>query len=218
MDSRTECSFCGKRAREVRAMVDGPNVRICDECVDLCHDMVQPGPNDPLAPPRKRKTASANTALHCSFCGKPEDAVSKLMAGIETFICDECIGKARADLEARGDLGGADKAPTHYCSFCGKHQSEVAKIVAGPSVNICSECVALCQQIFSEPATDEPANGKDPGDENPDFHCSFCGEPYSPAGHLVAGPTVFICRDCVGVCAELCAGKRAPGGGPESGG
>jgi ATP-dependent protease Clp ATPase subunit len=217
MGSEIECSFCGKRAREVRAMVDGPNVRICNECVDLCHDMVQPGPNDPPAPPRKRKTASANTALNCSFCGKPEDAVSKLMAGIETFICDECIGKARSDLEARGKLGGADKAPTHYCSFCGKHQSEVAKIIAGPSVNICSECVALCQQVVSEPATDKPAAGADTvGDEYPELYCSFCGKPGTEIGRLIAGPTVFFCGDCVNICVELCTGNTGPG--PDSGG
>lgn len=30
------CSFCGKSASQVRQLVAGPNVFICDECVALC--------------------------------------------------------------------------------------------------------------------------------------------------------------------------------------
>lgn len=35
------CSFCGKRQDEVFFMVAGPTVFICDECVDLCHAIVE---------------------------------------------------------------------------------------------------------------------------------------------------------------------------------
>src|SRR5215472_16433779 len=34
------CSFCGKSQHEVRKLVAGPAVYICDECVDLCTDIV----------------------------------------------------------------------------------------------------------------------------------------------------------------------------------
>ena len=34
------CSFCGKNQNEVRKLVAGPAVYICDECVDLCTDIV----------------------------------------------------------------------------------------------------------------------------------------------------------------------------------
>jgi ATP-dependent Clp protease ATP-binding subunit ClpX len=30
------CSFCGKSQHEVRKLIAGPNVFICDECVELC--------------------------------------------------------------------------------------------------------------------------------------------------------------------------------------
>ena len=30
------CSFCGKEEHQVHRMVQGPGVRICDECVELC--------------------------------------------------------------------------------------------------------------------------------------------------------------------------------------
>ena len=34
------CSFCGKSQHEVRKLIAGPSVYICDECVDLCNDII----------------------------------------------------------------------------------------------------------------------------------------------------------------------------------
>jgi ATP-dependent Clp protease ATP-binding subunit ClpX len=34
------CSFCGKQRREVRKLISGPRVFICDECVKLCNDIL----------------------------------------------------------------------------------------------------------------------------------------------------------------------------------
>ena len=34
------CSFCGKSQHEVRKLIAGPNVFICDECVDICLDII----------------------------------------------------------------------------------------------------------------------------------------------------------------------------------
>jgi len=35
------CSFCGKSQHEVRKLIAGPSVFICDECVDLCEDIIR---------------------------------------------------------------------------------------------------------------------------------------------------------------------------------
>lgn len=35
------CSFCGKSQHEVRKLIAGPSVYICDECVDLCNDIIR---------------------------------------------------------------------------------------------------------------------------------------------------------------------------------
>ena len=35
-----KCSFCGKNQRQVRKLIAGPGVYICDECIDLCNDIV----------------------------------------------------------------------------------------------------------------------------------------------------------------------------------
>ncbi len=35
------CSFCGKSQHEVRKLIAGPSVYICDECIDLCNDIIR---------------------------------------------------------------------------------------------------------------------------------------------------------------------------------
>ena len=35
------CSFCGKSQHEVRKLIAGPSVFICDECVKLCNDIIR---------------------------------------------------------------------------------------------------------------------------------------------------------------------------------
>lgn len=35
------CSFCGKSQREVKKLIAGPSVYICDECIDLCNDIIR---------------------------------------------------------------------------------------------------------------------------------------------------------------------------------
>jgi hypothetical protein len=35
------CSFCGKNSNEVRKLIAGPKVYICDECIDLCNDIIK---------------------------------------------------------------------------------------------------------------------------------------------------------------------------------
>ena len=34
------CSFCNRSQEEVRKLIAGPSVYICDECIDLCNDII----------------------------------------------------------------------------------------------------------------------------------------------------------------------------------
>ncbi len=34
------CSFCGKSQKEVKKLIAGPTVYICDECIELCNDII----------------------------------------------------------------------------------------------------------------------------------------------------------------------------------
>ena len=36
-----KCSFCGKNQDQVKRLIAGPGVYICDECIDLCSDIIQ---------------------------------------------------------------------------------------------------------------------------------------------------------------------------------
>lgn len=43
---KMKCSFCGKTQEQVRKLVAGPGVYICDECVKLCDEIVEEEVND----------------------------------------------------------------------------------------------------------------------------------------------------------------------------
>ena len=73
-DSHLKCSFCGKSQEQVRKLIAGPGVYICDECVDLCNEILdeelfdsnaapQPVPRREQAP-EKRRSRSANLSLN----------------------------------------------------------------------------------------------------------------------------------------------------------
>ena len=49
------CSFCGKSQHEVRKLIAGPSVFVCDECVDLCNDIIKEEIQDKSVDPKKRK-------------------------------------------------------------------------------------------------------------------------------------------------------------------
>ena len=40
-DKLLYCSFCGKSQHEVKKLIAGPSVFVCDECVELCNDIIR---------------------------------------------------------------------------------------------------------------------------------------------------------------------------------
>ncbi len=69
------CSFCNKSQREVRKLIAGPNVYICDECVDICLDII--------AEDRAREARESRRSL-----AKPEE--------VKTFLDSYVIGQEPA--------------------------------------------------------------------------------------------------------------------------
>ena len=78
------CNFCHKHRDAVKQVMGGPDdILICDECIVLCHESITKNPDaQPEDPP----------SLSCSFCGKLQADVEKLIAGPGSHICDECVG------------------------------------------------------------------------------------------------------------------------------
>ena len=53
--------------------------------------------------------------LRCSFCGKRDEEVSKLVAGPRVYICDECVAIASRIMDGDADGGQRPKdAPTFW--------------------------------------------------------------------------------------------------------
>ena len=100
----------------------------------------------------------------CSFCGRDDNAVEKLVAGPGVFICERCV-----ELAVEAGTSGASVAdgrirvtplPGHaaeQCRFCGKTGALVAYLVARGEARICSECLVLCQEIIGEELGPAPA-------------------------------------------------------------
>ena len=70
------CSFCGKSQHEVKKLIAGPSVFICDECIELCNDIIR----DELPP-------TTVGAAACLPFGNQGNRVSRITAcGINHFI------------------------------------------------------------------------------------------------------------------------------------
>jgi hypothetical protein len=99
--------------------------------------------------------------LSCSFCGKNQTQVKKLIAGPGVYICDGCVSLVHSVTAGRGDGRAStpigviqqvsDGTGAEKCSFCGKGRNQVAAVAsAGHRRNICNECLELCDEILSE--------------------------------------------------------------------
>jgi len=75
-DAQLRCSFCGKGQKEVKKLIAGPSVYICDECIDLCMDIIDE---------EKEKETSVKGAFRVP---KP--------AEIKAFLDDYVIGQLQA--------------------------------------------------------------------------------------------------------------------------
>jgi len=62
------CSFCGKSQHEVRKLIAGPTVFICDECVELCKDIIQEEKKSAAGKSHDGGTAKAGCALDNASC------------------------------------------------------------------------------------------------------------------------------------------------------
>jgi ATP-dependent Clp protease ATP-binding subunit ClpX len=94
-DSHLKCSFCGKSQEQVRKLIAGPGVYICDECVELCNEILDEEllePGNPMAqpparqePPRKRREPSI---IALNQIPKPQE--------LKKFLDDHVIGQDEA--------------------------------------------------------------------------------------------------------------------------
>jgi ATP-dependent protease Clp ATPase subunit len=84
------CTYCGRSQGEVRALVPGPAVFICDRCVGDAVASLCTGEQPSTAQERLSVRAESGSA-YCMFCGKPAVEVRRMMARGSANICDECL-------------------------------------------------------------------------------------------------------------------------------
>ena len=80
-NANLSCSFCGKSQREVRKLIAGPTVYICDECIELCNDIIaeEYGQDDTSGAQQKvLKPKEIKAALDEYVIG--QDAAKKVLA------------------------------------------------------------------------------------------------------------------------------------------
>jgi hypothetical protein len=57
------CSFCGKGREQVRKLIQGPAVFICDECIDLCNDIIEQEASSPYTAEDSAETTAVGPNL-----------------------------------------------------------------------------------------------------------------------------------------------------------
>lgn len=96
-DSYLKCSFCGKSQEQVRKLIAGPGVYICDECVELCNEILDEelfdststssptSTNRPQAAPAVQKRRSRPSRVALNQVPKPRE--------IKTYLDQHVIGQ-----------------------------------------------------------------------------------------------------------------------------
>lgn len=81
-DHKMRCSFCGKTQDMVYKMISGPGVCICDECVDLCMNIIYDGEDDSLAKTKRKKDEKNKPVIDPATLLKP----AELKAVLDKYV------------------------------------------------------------------------------------------------------------------------------------
>lgn len=111
-DNLLHCSFCDKSQRDVKKLIAGPNVQICDECVDICWDVISEDTKDAAPhvvvedgriPPVGRGWSPPGVVLLCALCRCSTPPEHSLFVRNRGVICTGCIGAVQAAIAERDE-------------------------------------------------------------------------------------------------------------------
>ncbi len=85
------CSFCGRTAEQVKKLIAGPGVYICDRCIPVASEAIATGEPSGLHGTAIALVAPEARTEKCSFCGKRRYQVPGLAAAHDARICAECL-------------------------------------------------------------------------------------------------------------------------------
>ncbi len=108
------CSFCGKSQKEVKKLIAGPTVYICDECIALCNDIIaeevekdEPaGGSDPIPKPSEIKTILDDYVVGQERAKKVLSvAVHNHYKRIDSKVANEDVELAKSNILLLGPTG-----------------------------------------------------------------------------------------------------------------
>ena len=94
LDSRLYCSFCDKSQEQVRKLVAGPKSHICDECIEVCVDIISDDRIADTLHSQQGKLARPDTPVltaRCSLCRRPVVTQDLLAVIGRGSVCVSCI-------------------------------------------------------------------------------------------------------------------------------
>ncbi len=95
-EAHLKCSFCGKSQEQVRKLIAGPGVYICDECIDLCNEILD---EELLENPGKTKAGNdTKIPSSSSQVSKPVPTLSSIPKPVEikNFLDKQVVGQEEA--------------------------------------------------------------------------------------------------------------------------
>ena len=124
------CTFCGKSQKQVKKLIAGPGVYICEGCAELARGVIGTGQAAETGLGPIRAVAETvpvlrgveETRERCSFCGKHRG---------------QCTGLAATELGAVAD-------PVKMAA-----DADAADVEAARHAAICAECLTLCEEIIA---------------------------------------------------------------------
>ncbi len=94
------CSFCNKAQAKVRKLIAGPTAFICDECIQVCNDIIRAeNESSPtaVAPPTSSSTYLTRVVT-CKLCVMQLPLEDALVISERGFLCPGCSGEVEAAL------------------------------------------------------------------------------------------------------------------------
>ena len=97
-DAHLKCSFCGKSQDQVRKLIAGPGVYICDECIDLCNEILDEELVDSHGNPRQSSEPTRKAAPANRKTAKPAPTLASIPKPqeIKLFLDQQVVGQEAA--------------------------------------------------------------------------------------------------------------------------
>jgi hypothetical protein len=150
-EAQVNCSFCGKSQDEVRKLIAGQDVHICDECVDLCNDIIaeecEREAQEEAGGAAKSGSDLLVPASKCIVCCLPKALPDLLLLPNAGFVCCSCADAIRSvadahlpppsDVDLETSDTGTGSSIQEPCRLC---RHALATLCIAGRGSICSEC------------------------------------------------------------------------------